>query len=100
MRDQSLLLLLILLLIGVPLEHIQNDFGSTVQQIESCPSQNKGESDFLKAILLTDKYWISAVAQYVDESFGGIENYLISGGVSRMAINAIRKMLLQDPQKS
>ncbi|THX00023.1 hypothetical protein D6D13_09786 [Aureobasidium pullulans] len=100
MRDQSLLLLLILLLIGVPLEHIQNDFGFTVQQIESCPSQNKGESDFLKAILLTDKHWISAVAQYLDESFGGIENYLISGGVSRRAISAIRKMLLQDPQKS
>lgn len=84
LRDQNLLVVLILLVLRVPVECITADYISCVQrlQIDASQFKSKGEADFVVAMVEKKAEWAVAIKNNLDDKFGGVEGYLTRGGVT------------------
>ncbi|KAH0351849.1 hypothetical protein KCU81_g2103, partial [Aureobasidium melanogenum] len=95
MREQNLLVVLILLVLRVPVEHITADYISCVQglQIDEGRFKSRGEADLVRAMVEKEAEWVMAVKNHVDDSYGGAEGYLTRGGVTLEEMGSLRDAL-------
>jgi len=93
MRDQHLIVFLMLLLLELPVDHIQNHFILSVQRLRIDSPQTAGESEFLNAMLLPKEQWVSSVKQHLDDKYGGAEAYLILGGITPKTRESLTQIL-------
>lgn len=95
MRDQNLLVVLILLVLGVPVECIAADYVSCVQklQIDASQFKSKGEADLVRTMVEKKAEWVNAITNHLDDVYEGIESYLKRGGVTMQEIDSLREAL-------
>lgn len=93
LRDQSLLLLFILLLLEVPIEHIVGDYLCSVSKMPRFLTRNEQQARFEEQVLSEGHEWVIAVCRYLDQRHGGAKAYLTRAGVPGQAIDALRKVL-------
>lgn len=96
MRDQNLLVVLILLLLDVPVELISTNYVSLVEdlQVDLDQCQNKGEFELGQAMVSARHQWVSAIKNHLDKLYGGVEGYLSQGGVTKQSLNSLQDALL------
>lgn len=95
MREQNLLIVLILLVLRVPVEHISADYVSCVQGLQTDKGcfKSKGEADLVRAMVEKKAEWIPAIRNHLDDRYSGVEAYLTQGGVTLKEIGSLREAL-------
>ncbi|KAG9671534.1 hypothetical protein KCU99_g4725, partial [Aureobasidium melanogenum] len=95
MRDQNLLVVLILLVLRVPVEHIAADYVSCVQglRIDSNRFKTKGEGELVRAMVEKKAEWVGAIKNHLDDKYGVVEGYLVRGGMTLEEIGSLREAL-------
>ncbi|KAG9945982.1 hypothetical protein KCU85_g6850, partial [Aureobasidium melanogenum] len=95
MREQNLLVVLILLVLRVPVEHIAADYMACVQGLQIDPGRfkSRGEADLVQAMVEKKAEWVVAIRKHLDDKYGGAEGYLTRGGVTLEEIGSLREAL-------
>ncbi|KAG9962171.1 hypothetical protein KCU61_g4953, partial [Aureobasidium melanogenum] len=95
MREQNLLIVLILLVLRVPVEHISADYVSCVQNMQTREGcfKTRGEADLVRAMVEKKAAWAGAIKNHLDVRYGGVETYLMRGGVTVEEIGSLREAL-------
>ncbi|KAG9693448.1 hypothetical protein KCU95_g6325, partial [Aureobasidium melanogenum] len=95
MREQNLLVVLILLVLRVPVEHIAADYMACVQGLQIDPGRfkSRGEADLSQAMVEKKAEWVVAIRKHLDDKYGGAEGYLTRGGVTLEEIGSLREAL-------
>nr|POE71914.1 hypothetical protein CFP56_11790 [Quercus suber] len=93
LRDPSILLLLILLLLGVPFEHINQAVTAVFDEVASNPRPYDIEVNGFQEFLATRKEWVNAIREHIDVEHAGIVTYLCKVGVSSDSMAAIKEIL-------
>ncbi|KAH0023892.1 hypothetical protein KCU78_g5262, partial [Aureobasidium melanogenum] len=95
MRDQNLLVVLILLLLRVPVEYIAADYVSCVQglRIDSNRFKSKAEGELVRAMVEKKAEWVGAIKNHLDDKYGGVEGYFVRGGMTMQEIGSLREAL-------
>ena len=95
MRDQNLLVVLILLLLDVPVEHISTNFVSLVEDLQIGLDQckTKGAFELGQAMVSVRHQWVGAIRAHLDKVYGGAEGYLSQGSVTLESLDSLRDAL-------
>jgi hypothetical protein len=95
MKDQNLLVVLILLLLDVPVEYISTNFVSSVQglQIDLRQCDTKGEFELGQAMLCAREQWVGAIKEHLDSVYGGAGEYVSQGSVTPQTLGSLRDAL-------
>ncbi|KAF2715996.1 hypothetical protein K431DRAFT_289786 [Polychaeton citri CBS 116435] len=96
-KDRTgLVVLLVLLLLGAPLEAIEEDY--VMSERELAPEREEKLNE-VRSIGLPDefagcpKHWVEEVARFIQEEFGGVERYLEKCGVGVEVRHKVRQVL-------
>ncbi|THW59688.1 hypothetical protein D6D19_06908 [Aureobasidium pullulans] len=95
MRDQNLLVVLLLLLLDVPVQHISTNFVSSVQdlQIDLSQCENEGVLEIGQAMVSTRDQWVGAMKEHLDKSYRGVGEYFLQGSVNLQMLSGLRDAL-------
>lgn len=93
LRVPSIVLLLLLLLLDVPGEHIDQDLTSAFEKIAAAPPPWDIEKEDWERFLATRKEWAEAIREHVEKEYNGIVTYLRKVGVSPKSMAAIKETL-------
>ncbi|CAD0112279.1 unnamed protein product [Aureobasidium uvarum] len=95
MREQNLLAVLILLLLQVPVECISADYALSVQDVlaDSRGSKSKAETQFIKDMVGSRTQWVNAIKEHLDNTYSGVEAYLMKGGLTSFEIGVLRETI-------
>jgi len=95
MREQNLLIVLMLLVLRVPVEHISADYVSCVQNMQTDEGcfKTRGEADLVRAMVEKKAEWVGAIKNHLDDRYDGVEAYLTRGGFTLEEIGSLRKAL-------
>lgn len=98
LRNQNLLVFLLLSALAIPIDFIQDDIATSIDEFEPVSHQSEGETEFLKDIVKTKTYLITALHQHLTKRYGSVDGYLGIAGMGSAARDRLKSIFLTESE--